>query len=248
MGLSPPGFTVITPTLTLYSSNRCPYAHRTRLLLTEKGLAFNRVEIDLDHKPANFSEISPYGKVPVLVVEEGGDGYAHGHRLRLWESSIINEYLEEAFPEPALLPRSAGGRAIARIWIDFANNQFTPAFYKLLLAQNPTRQDQWRQTLHDHCRFLETEVLNHGGDYWLATGFSLVDIAFYPWFERWETLRHYRDFPVPADCPRLQVWWAKMKGRASVQAWGNDPQQYVEDYRAYANNTTNSTTAQALRD
>ncbi|TVQ65121.1 MAG: glutathione S-transferase family protein [Spirulina sp. DLM2.Bin59] len=229
------------PTLTLYSSNRCPYAHRTRLTLTEKGLAFNRVEIDLDHKPANFNEISPYGKVPVLLVEEGGD------RLRLWESMIINEYLEEAFPEPALLPRSAGGRAVARIWIDFINNQFTPAFYKLLLAQDAARQDQWRQTLHDHCRFLETEVLNHGGDYLLATGFSLVDIALYPWFERWETLSHYRGFPLPADCPRLQTWLAKMNGRGTVQAWRNDPQQYLDDYRAYANNTATTTTAQALR-
>lgn len=243
----------MTPTLTLYSSNRCPYAHRTRLALTEKGLAFHRVEIDLDHKPANFKEISPYGKVPVLIVEEGGDGYANedgsadANRLRLWESTIINEYIEEAFPEPALLPRGAGGRAVARIWIDFANNQFTPAFYKLLLAQDAAIQDQWRQTLHGHCRFLETEVLNHGGDYCLATGFSLVDIAFYPWFERWETLSHYRDFPVPVDCPRLQVWWAKMKGRASVQAWCNDPQQYVEDYRAYADNSATTTTAQALR-
>ncbi|BCL36245.1 hypothetical protein NSMS1_26920 [Nostoc sp. MS1] len=67
----------------IYSAVTCPYAHRTRLVLQEKGIDFELTEIDLQNKPANFTDISPYGKVPALV---------HGDK-RVWESAIINEYL-----------------------------------------------------------------------------------------------------------------------------------------------------------
>jgi len=85
----------------IYSAVLCPFAHRSRLTLIEKGVPFQLIEIDLQDKPANFKEISPYGKVPVLK---------HGDQ-RVWESAVINEYLEEAFPKPALLPlqSSIGG-------------------------------------------------------------------------------------------------------------------------------------------
>jgi glutathione S-transferase len=67
----------------IYSAVLCPFAHRSRLTLIEKGVPFNLIEIDLQNKPANFGEISPYGKVPMLK-----------HRNhRVWESAIINEYL-----------------------------------------------------------------------------------------------------------------------------------------------------------
>ncbi|NBD32481.1 MAG: glutathione S-transferase family protein, partial [Cyanobacteria bacterium] len=100
-------------TLELYSASVCPFAHRTRLTLMEKGLDFQLIEIDLNKKPDWFSEVSPYGKVPVIKHQEN----------RIWESAIINEYLEEAFPKPALFPDSPGERALARIWIDFANTK-----------------------------------------------------------------------------------------------------------------------------
>jgi glutathione S-transferase len=79
----------------IYSAILCPFAHRSRLTLQEKGIPFKLIEIDLQNKPTNFKKISPYGKVPVLK---------HGDQ-RLWESAIINEYLEETFPEPPLLPK-----------------------------------------------------------------------------------------------------------------------------------------------
>ncbi len=106
----------------IYSAARCPFAQRTRLMLLEKGLNFQLIEIDLRNMPDWFREISPYGKVPVL---------RHGEDL-VWESAIINEYLEETYPEPSLFPNTPGLRAYARFWIDFANTKFTPWFYKLL--------------------------------------------------------------------------------------------------------------------
>lgn len=100
----------------IYSATVCPFAQRSRLALLEKGIDFKLIEIDLQNKPEGFTDISPYGKVP--AIKHGND--------RVWESAIINEYLDEVFPEPSLMPRDPIGKALARIWIDFANTRFVP--------------------------------------------------------------------------------------------------------------------------
>ncbi|MEP0876692.1 glutathione S-transferase family protein [Funiculus sociatus GB2-M2] len=131
----------------IYSASVCPYAHRTRLALLEKGVEFKLTEIDLQNKPEWFADVSPYGKVP--VIKYGSD--------RVWESTIINEYLDDVFPEPPLMPSEPGQRAIARIWIDFANVKFVPTFYKLLLNQEPEKQQQSAEILRNHLLFMENE-------------------------------------------------------------------------------------------
>src|SRR5689334_8465166 len=85
--------------LQLYTFQLCPFAHRVRLTLAEKSLAAELIEIDLKNKPAGFSKISPYGKVPLLQ---------HGD-VKIWESTIINEYLDEVFSDPPLMPPLALG-------------------------------------------------------------------------------------------------------------------------------------------
>ena len=84
----------------LYSTYYCPYALRTRMVLEEKRLPYERSEIDLKNKPADFHKVSPYGKVPVLVEGE----------TRVYESAIINEYLDEKYPDPPLMPPTPEGR------------------------------------------------------------------------------------------------------------------------------------------
>ncbi|MBP0020086.1 MAG: glutathione S-transferase family protein [Cyanobacteria bacterium SBLK] len=225
--------------LELYSAKVCPFAHRTRLVLLEKGLEFSLKEIDLANKPADFSRISPYEKVPVLIY--GKD--------RVWESAIINEYLEETFRDPPLLPQKPGEKAIARIWIDFANTKLIPAFYKLLLTQNPDKQQHWKQEVLDRLQFMETEgigKLGGNGEYWLGE-FSLVDISFYPWFERWIVLQEYRGLQFPATCPHLDRWRGKMKERESVKAIANSNTLYLQDYKKYAEGTAMGITAREMR-
>lgn len=102
--------------LKIISSGTCPFAQRTHMVLLEKKINFTLIEISLDAKPDWFLKISPYGKVPVLH---------HGDTI-VFESAVINEYLEEVFPNPPLLPKSPECRAHARIWIDFANVRFVP--------------------------------------------------------------------------------------------------------------------------
>jgi glutathione S-transferase len=228
-------------TVELYSASVCPFAHRTRLTLMEKGIDFQLIEIDLNNKPNWFSQISPYGKVPVIKHENNC----------IWESAIINEYLDEAFPEPSLFPHSPGQRALARIWIDFANTKLVPVFYKILLEQDRDKQEKWKANFQDHLQFMETEgiqKLSANGDYWLGNDLSLVDLTFYPWFERFCILEHYRNVSLPASCSFLKQWWEQMSQRQSVQEIENPRDFYLAQYQKYANNTADGITAQEMRD
>ena len=93
--------------LTLYDAARCPYCARVRIVLAEKEVSFETVEIDLESRPAWLYEKNPVGRVPVL--EE--DGFV------LPESRVIMEYLEESYPEPPLLPPEPAELALVRLWV-----------------------------------------------------------------------------------------------------------------------------------
>jgi len=217
--------------MTLYSARSCPFAQRTRLVLHEKGLDCDLVEIDLKQTPDWFLEISPYGKVPLLL----HDGE------RIWESTVINEYLEELFPEPPLLPAHAARRALARIWIDYANNYLVPQFYKLLLAQEAESRKAIATRLGKRLVRMATEGPGgkDGGPWWLGEMFTLADIAFYPFFERFPALAHYR---------ALQRWLDAMQARPSVIAHGASAEFHVKTYAPYADGSANGSTAQEMRE
>ncbi|GAB4372466.1 MAG: glutathione S-transferase family protein [Elainellaceae cyanobacterium] len=211
----------------IYSAALCPFAHRSRLTLLEKGVPFKLIEIDLQNKPDNFSDISPYGKVPVLK---------HGDR-QIWESAIINEYLEEAFPEHPLLPKDAFQRAQARIWINFADTQLFAASGKLLYGSSDSQQQtEAAKALVKHLQFIEHEGLQKqkDGPYWLGAEISLVDLTYYPLFEQWEVLEHFRGCQFPTGLNRLQHWWDTMATRDSVRAIAKSPEFYLEGYTQLA--------------
>ena len=213
--------------VTIYSSFACPFAHRSRLALLEKGVDFDVVEIDLQNKPTGFTDISPYGKVPAIK---------HGEQ-RVWESALVNEYLEEVFPEPSLLPKEPGLRAQARIWIDFANTRFVPAYSSLLRSPDSEQQKAAALELQNHLRFIENEALaklSGDGSYWFGNFISLVDLTYYPWFERWAALEEFRNFQIPAELTRLQRWRDAVSQRESVRAIANSKEFYLQRYARFA--------------
>jgi glutathione S-transferase len=214
----------------LYSAVLCPFAHRVRLALLEKGVRFELIEIDPQNKPANFLEISPYGKVPVLT---------HGDN-HVWESAIVNEYLEEVFPTPPLLPKNPIDRAHARIWINFADTRLFAASAKLLYGRD-SQPAAILNELTEHLLFIEREGLAKISDrapYWLGSELSLVDLTFYPWFEQLNVLEHFRGFQMPPGLVggasrnenRLQQWQAAVAERESVRSIANPPEFYLEHY------------------
>ncbi len=191
--------------LHLYSYQSCPFARRTRMTLIEKGLDFALTEIDVRNKPDNFNEISPYGKVPVLL-HNGG---------RIYESAIINEYLDEVFPQPPLMPADPFSKAQARIWMDYCDSRFSDASWRYIRAAGDQEKlPQAIAGLEDCFRFIETGLRECGsGPYWLGAGISLVDIQFMPFFQ------HYAQGPgfelIPDECTRLRAWVAFMRDRDS---------------------------------
>ncbi len=216
----------------IYSASVCPFAQRSRLTLLEKDVDFTLIEIDLQNKPQGFTEISPYGKVPAIK---------HGNH-RVWESAIINEYLDEVFPEPPLLPMDSAGRALARIWIDFANSRFVPTFTNLLRNPDSQQQQEAAQELHNQLLFMEKEGIGKhksDGSYWFGKSVSLVDLTFYPWFERWTVIENNRQVTFPSECTRLQSWWEAMSQRDSVKAIANSKEFYIERYASYVAPSTN---------
>lgn len=209
--------------LHLYFAKASTFAQRTRAVLLEKGIEFTSTDIDFQNKSAEFLKVSRYGKVPAIV----------HNSFEIYESAIINEYLEEVFPEPALLPKDAGQKAIARIWIDYANTRFVPAFVKLLRGKTVEEQEQGRREFIEALLYIEQEgfgKFSGKGSYFFGEQISLVDISFYPWFERLPVIEHFRKFELPAETPRIQKWWAALRDRESIKSIANSKEFYLERF------------------
>ena len=204
----------------------CPYAQRTHMALREKGLDYKHTEVDLKNKPGWFEEVSPYSKVPVLKC---GDQV-------LYESVIINEFLDETFPEPALMPADPYFRAQARVWIDYSNTRFIDAIYDLLGAKDAESQAEQAAKLTACMEYMEDRGLAALGSdpYWLGSEVSLVDIAYWPFFERLPAVTHYRGVGIPERCTRLKAWAEAMEARDSVQSTMHQPDYYIQSYSRYA--------------
>ncbi|MBK7333149.1 MAG: glutathione S-transferase N-terminal domain-containing protein [Betaproteobacteria bacterium] len=93
--------------MTLYSGTTDPFSQRCRIVLHEKGMDFQIIDVDLDHKPEDLAVMNPYNQVPVLVERD----------LVLHEANIINEYIDERFPHPQLMPADPVMRARARLFL-----------------------------------------------------------------------------------------------------------------------------------
>jgi glutathione S-transferase len=217
-------------TLTLFSARACPFAHRTRLVLTQKGVDFELQEIDLQNKPSWFTAVSGYGKVP--AIEHQG--------LRIWESAVINEYLDEVFPSPPLLPKAPGPRAVARIWIDWANTRLAPPFGALLRGASEALREGARRELLAALEVLDGEGFaktSGSGPFFFGAAPGLVDFTLYPWFERWPALDQIergRGADLPIASERIATWLSRMAELPAAKAHQSPVAFYVERFRAYA--------------
>jgi glutathione S-transferase len=179
----------------LYDAPRCPYCARVRIVLAEKGVAYETVEIDLGDRPAWLYTKNPSGRVPVLE-EDGG--------FVLPESPVIMEYLEERYPEPPLWPRDPAERALARLWIDRFAVRLGDDYYALRRGDSSALD----QRLAELDAALEAHPFLSGRDYGLA------DIAYIPWILRARSSLGVDLEPYPA----LSTWVARLGERPAVAA------------------------------
>jgi glutathione S-transferase len=168
---------------TLYTAERCPYAARVRIVLAEKGLAYDAVEIDLTDRPAWLYEKNPLGRVPVYEEDEG---------LVLPESRVIMEYLEERYPEPALLPPDAAERALVRLHIERFDQNLGDAYYAF------RRGDDDGAERLAHCLSLFERNVSRWTD-----RYTLAEIAYVPWLIRLRDLLGFDLAPYPSLAERL---------------------------------------------
>jgi glutathione S-transferase len=150
----------------------------------------------LKNKPKDLLELNPYGKVPVLV---DGSGV-------IYESAIINEYLDEKFSELPLLPKNTLQRAKARIWIDFLNSRVHPAASDITHDREP---DRARQRLQQYLSTLDSEMT---GKQFIVGDYSLADVSFIPFYAR----RQRYDASIDKNFPNLKRWGEELMARPAV--------------------------------
>lgn len=182
---------------------------RTRIVLKEKNLPFDRILLDLPNKEQKqewYLALNPYGKVPVLV-EEGAWVY---------ESALCNEYLEEKYPTPALAPVDAGAKAQMRLWVDWCNSQFVPPVIGILYEQRkPAVERSQGKIDHNKAKLMallpRLEERLHSSEY-LMGDYSMADIAFTPFLALCDR--------VGVDLsafPHTARWAARLKNRESFE-------------------------------
>src|SRR5512135_2479728 len=179
--------------LELVSFKICPFVQRSVITLRYKDVPFTLTHIDLDHPPAWFKEISPFGKVPLLKV---------GDRAVLFESAVINEYLDETTPN-RLQPEDPLQRALNRAWIEFASACLVD-LYQLTVAVDEAKFEENRQALQGKLRRLEQSL--KPAPYFNGDRFSLADAAFAPLLMRLELINQLLPVYEPAEFPRLEAW------------------------------------------
>jgi glutathione S-transferase len=197
--------------LTLYDAVPSSNSDRTKIALHEKGLAYDRVTLNLakkDQKRPEFLKLNPYGKVPVL----------NDNGKILFESCIINEYLDEQYPNPPLMPKDPHLRGRGRVLVDYGLNYLHEPYWVLrgeMLKKESERDsatvEEKRQTLRHLLQYLEEAL---GDKPYFLGEMSLTDIDLVPRFLRMES---YGAIPTPS-LPRLSAWLKRMKERPSVKA------------------------------
>ncbi len=208
----------------LFNTKISPFGHRVRIMLAEKGIDYALIAVDLANRTDEFYAVSPYGKVPALRC--GSD--------RVWESVVICEYLDEAFPTPPMMPRDPGMRALARIWMDFCNTRLMPAFRELIMEQDRVRWPTLLATVTGHLEFIEQRGLVDAAPYWMGQAAGVVDVVYWPWFERFGLHSHYRGLEFPSHCLRLNQWIDAMRARPAVQAASKPLDYYIKGYARFA--------------
>jgi glutathione S-transferase len=208
--------------LTLISHHLCPYVQRAAIALLEKGVPFERINIDLADKPDWFLKISPLGKVPLLRIHEDD-----GREEVLFESSVICEYLEETQAGAALHPTDALPRARHRGWMEFGSSVLSD-LWGYETAQDAAQLEAKHKALV--AKFATIEGALSDGPYFAGANFSLVDAVFGPIFRYFDLFDTLGDSPIFDGLERVKRWRKALSERASVRASvGEDyPQRLME--------------------
>jgi glutathione S-transferase len=195
--------------LTLISHPLCPFVQRAAITLLEKGVPFERINVDLSAKPDWFLALSPTGKVPVLKVRQPS-----GEDAVLFESMVICEYLNETQDGASMYPEDPLVRARHRAWIEFATQTMADGWQFLHAVDAPTA-DARRTAFRDKLRKLEAELGE--GPYFAGLNFGMVDAVYAPLFRYFGIIDPAAATAIFDGLPRVNAWRAALADRSSVR-------------------------------
>ena len=180
----------------LYSNSVDPFSHRCRIVLFEKGMDFEVIDVDLENNSEDLSILSPYSSAPVLVERD----------LVLTDANIINEYIDERFPHPQLMPPDPVMRARARLFLkDFENELFI--YMKDLENGNKEKIDSARKVITE--KLIQLAPIIEKQSFLLHEEYSMLDVAMAPLLWR---LEHY-EIKLPNSCASLHNYAKKIFNR-----------------------------------
>lgn len=193
----------------LVSFKACPWVQRVAIVLREKKIDFEFQHIEPNNRPDWFRHISPHNKVPVLRIDD---------RVSLFESSAINEYLDETH-SPRLHPEDPIERAINRAWIEYV-----PAFADLVsghaYADSEAGYDEAAARIPIAFERLEAALQHHGdGPFFNGTRYCLVDAAYAPFLQRHLFLERIRKVGHIENFPRVKAWAQAAADRPSTHSF-----------------------------
>ena len=197
--------------------------------MIEKEIPFELTEVDLRNKPDWFLAVSPYGKVPVIV----DDGQT------IYESAIINEYLDEKYKSIPMMPEEPVERAKARIWMDYCTNKYLTLSRKLLVDHgNEELQTENKKKMKESLIYIEKECFekNANGPFWLGDNISLVDLHYAPFFERFGAFKELFGVEWPEECIKISNWWSAIQKRDSYKMTVLPTEEHVDLYRSIMQN------------
>ncbi|KAF2429650.1 glutathione S-transferase [Tothia fuscella] len=236
--------------LKLYSGWFCPFVQRVWLILEEKKIPYQYIEVNPYNKPESLLKLNPRGLVPTLQYD----------KKPLYESNVICEFLEDAYPDhrTKLLPSDPYEKARCRIWCDFCTSRIIPAFHRFLQCQErgeglDEKRREFLETLKEFAKEMDGE-----GPYFLGRESCLVDFVVGPWAVRLWAFDHFKEggLGIPEEgkggedemvWARWNKWATAMGDRKSVQETTSDREHYLPIYQRYANDTAQSELAKATR-
>ena len=178
------------------------------MVLHEKGIDFEVHEVDLSNKSEEFLSVSPYGKVPVLSV----------NGTSLYESNIVNEYLDEVCESPKLMPENPEERASVRSWMAFADDYFFPSVFGVRMGPQRCFADEQireaKENLDEALSRLEHQLEDR---HYLAGGYTLADIAHAGNFHRLQGLAESGDVSLHKYL-NVTAWMERVESRKSYKA------------------------------
>ncbi len=197
------------PKFRLISFKLCPFVQRCVMILREKNVDFDIEYIDLSDRPEWFNELSPLGKVPVLEVTRDD-----GSKVVLFESVVINEYLNEV-TDGNMLPDDPLERAHSRAWVEFGTALFSDGA-AITMVRDEEALSEALEKLNKKLDRLEREI--DTGPFFLGADVSLVDAAFTPALQRLAWANEiYPELAIFEGYPKVARWWQALSALDSVR-------------------------------